>query len=84
MENNDFNKGNRQSKKKGCSKCGTSRETGRRVSDMMQVGASQAAILRVIQHGQAIMALEEQLRVARKDAQKSFKKDHLAARSDNV
>ena len=51
---------------------------------MMQVGASQAAILRVIQHGQAIMALEEQLRVARKDAQKSFKKDHLAARSDNV
>ena len=68
----------------GCKNCRTSRQTGRRVAHLLQIGASQAAINRVIEDGRKVMDLEEQLRVARQAAAKSFHKDRLNAQADNL
>jgi hypothetical protein len=81
----DFGKkGTRKGKKKGCSHCRTSRETGRKVGALMQLGASQAAINRAIENGRTVMDLEKQLRAARGSANESFTKDRAIAQADNL
>ena len=81
--NNNFNKGKMKNDRRNCG-CATSRITGRRVAQLMQSGASQAAINRVIDHGQKVMDLEKQLNTARRESSNSMRKDQLNAQADNL
>ena len=85
METNHRKK--QKGKKKNTKHCinrRTSRITGMRVAQLLQSGASQAAILRAIEHGRKEMDLEQQLRVARQESSKSMRKDRLMLQADRL
>ena len=84
METNHRKKQKGKKNKKHCNNCSTSRRTGRRVAQLLQSGASQAAILRAIEHGRKEMDLEQQLRVARQESSKSMRKDRLMLQADRL
>jgi len=54
------------------------------VGQLLQAGASQAAINRAIEHGRKVMNLEKQLNIARRESSDSMRKDQLNAQADNL
>jgi hypothetical protein len=77
---NDFNKGN----KKQSELRRISRQAGDRVTELMLVGASQAAINRAVENGEHEMELERQRNAAMTASLDSFRKDLLTAKADRL